>query len=54
MNKIMYENDADIKEYVDKYAKSYGKTVEQALEDRIVTEYIDYKIRHKKHDFNVR
>ena len=32
-------------QYVDKYCKLYGKTLEQALEDKLVKNYADYILK---------
>lgn len=44
----LYKNDPDIKEYVEKYAKSNEITVDVALTHKMVQEYMNYSIRFKK------
>lgn len=47
--KWLYETDEDVKAYVDRYANQYKKTIEQALEDKIVKIVIDEIVKGKKY-----
>lgn len=51
MYKGLYDTDKDIKGYVDRYCKTYHKSVDDALKDRIVIAYIDHK-QGKRIDLN--
>ena len=42
----LYENNKDFKEYVNKHCKTYNKTVEQSLSERIVLSYAENIIQN--------
>lgn len=48
---LAYQNDVKVKEYVDKYCVKHGKTLNDALKDYIVREYIrEVKKRQNEHE----
>lgn len=40
-----YNNNPDVKDYVDRYCNQYGKTVEEALKDKVVQLVIKHYMR---------
>lgn len=49
--KEYYENNLDFRAYVDRYARTYGVSVEEALEHELVKEvYRYYKNMEAEHD----
>lgn len=45
MMSVYYNNNKDIKEYVDRYCKTYGKSLEESLKDKVVHEYARYVLK---------
>ena len=40
--KAEYEHNSEFKEYVDKYCKKHHKTVNEALQETVPKNYLDY------------